>query len=64
MERDKIAQELADIGQEEARLMRKLIKLQKRRCDVLSSVACHTETGLSPDVSAAAVAPKNPPPND
>lgn len=64
MNKDKIAQELADLGRDEARLMRKLIKVQARRCELLSEVACHADTGLSPDVSAAAVAPKDPPPND
>lgn len=64
MSRDKVAQELADLGRDEARLMRKLIKLQKRRCELLSEVACHADTGLSPDVAAAAAGPKNPPPND
>lgn len=59
MNKDKVAQELADLGRGEARLMRKLIKVQARRCELLSEVACHADTGLSPDVSAAAVAPKD-----
>lgn len=59
MNKDKIAKEVADLGQEEAALMRALLKVQAKRCKLLSEVACHADTGLSPDVSAAAVAPKD-----
>jgi hypothetical protein len=59
MNKDKIAKELAELGQEESRLMHALIKVQKRRCKLLSEVACHADTGLEPDVAAASIAPKD-----
>lgn len=56
MDKNAIAAELAELGQEEARLMRKLAKVQAKRCKLL--------TGCIPDdldapVALAATAPKD-----
>lgn len=66
MNNNEIAKELADLGHSDFRLLSKLKAVSKaleanrlRRCELLSEVACHADTGLSPDVSAAAVAPKD-----
>jgi len=64
MNRNEIAKELAELGQDEARHMRKLAKVQARRCKLLSEVACHPDAGLSPDVVALAAGPKTPPADD
>lgn len=37
MDKNAIASELAELGQEEAKLMRKLAKVQGKRCKLLSS---------------------------
>lgn len=59
MNKNEIATEVIELGHEEARLMRQLAKVQAKRCKLLSEVACHEDTGLEPDVQAAAVAPKD-----
>lgn len=59
MNRNEIAKELAELGREEARLMRKLAKVQAKRCKLLSDVACNPDTGLEPGTVAAASAPKD-----
>lgn len=59
MDKNAIAKELAELGQAEAKLMRKLMKVQKRRCEMLSAIACSDDAGLEPDVAAAASAPKD-----
>lgn len=71
MDKNAIAKELADLGHSDFRLLSRLKAISKalehnrqRRCELLSSVACHADTALEPDVIAAAAAPKNPPPND
>jgi hypothetical protein len=57
MDHNEIATKLADFGRREARLMRKLAKVQAQRCSLLSEVAKHA--GLQPDVMAQSVAPKD-----
>jgi|GEM_PF-5610694 len=64
MNRNEIAKELAELGQDEARLMRKLAKVQARRCKLLSEVACHADAGLEPDVVTLAAVPKERPADD
>lgn len=66
MNKNEIAKELADLGHSDFRLLSKLKAVsraleanRKRRCELLSQVACHADTGLEPDVQAAAVAPKD-----
>jgi hypothetical protein len=44
MDKNEVARELAELGHEEARLMRKLAKVQAKRCKLLSS--CIDEAGL------------------
>jgi hypothetical protein len=57
MDPNKTALALAELGCKEARLMRNLMKLQKRRCRLLTDAAPHA--GLEPDVAAQSVAPKD-----
>jgi len=78
MNRNEIAKELAELGQDEARNeaegsrldklqaenRRERRKIQRRRCKLLSSVACHPDAGLSPDVVALAAVPKERPADD
>lgn len=64
MNNNAIATELAELGQEEARLMRKLVKVQKRRCKLMTDAACHPAAGLEPDVVTAAALPKKRPNDD
>lgn len=66
MNKNEIAKELADLGHSDFRLLSRLKAVskaleanRKRRCEILSQVACHADTGLEPDVSAASVAPKD-----
>jgi len=59
MNRNEIAKELAELGQDEARLMRKLAKVQARRCNLLSDVARHADAGLEPGIVTAATEPKD-----
>ena len=62
MDKNAIAKELTDLGQTEAKLMRKLIKVQKRRCAIHQQIAGCAEAGLDDGTIAAARAPKNEPP--
>jgi len=62
MDKNAIATELADLGQEEARLMRKLVKVQRKRCKLLSD--CIPDAGLDDGVMAAAALPKERPEDD
>jgi len=57
MDKNAIATELADLGQEEARLMRKLAKVQRKRCKLLSD--CIPDAGLDDGVVTAATEPKD-----
>lgn len=59
MNRNDVANELAELGRDEARLMRKLAKLQARRCKLLSDIACHPDAGLDPVVAASTTEPKD-----
>lgn len=72
MNKNEIAKELAELGQEEARLHveetdlnMQLAKnrqarraLARKRCKLLRDVACHPDAGLDPDVTAKANEPK------
>lgn len=55
-----IAEELARIGQREAKVTRKLLRLQQARCLLLSQAACDhgVNIGLPGDVVANVIAPK------
>jgi hypothetical protein len=57
MDHNEIAKELAALGRDEARLMRRLAKVQAKRCKLLSGLA--PQAGLSPDVEAQSIAPKD-----
>jgi hypothetical protein len=57
MDKNEVARELAGLGQEEARLMRKLAKVQAKRCNLLSS--CINEAGLDDETLSAARASKD-----
>jgi hypothetical protein len=57
MDHNEIATKLAGFGRREARLMRKLAKVQAERCKFLSGLA--GQAGLQPDVAAQSVAPKD-----
>lgn len=57
MDNNAIAKELAELGQEEARLMRKLAKVQAKRCKLLTS--CIDEAGLDDGTASAARARKD-----
>lgn len=73
MNKDKIAKELAELGHSDFRLLSKLEALigritdvrvaleanRKRRCELLSEVACHADAGLDGEVMAASIAPKD-----
>lgn len=63
MDKEAIAQKLAKWGRVEATLMRQLARIQAKRCALLTEVATMEEAQLSPDVLAAAVAPKEEPDN-
>ena len=57
MDKNEIATELAELGQEEARLMRKLAKVQAKRCKLLCD---HGEgIGVSPETMETARARKD-----
>jgi len=78
MNRNEIAKELAELGQDEARNeaegsrldklqaenRRERRKIQRRRCKLLSDAACHPDAGLSPDVVTLAAVPKERPADD
>lgn len=57
MDKNAIARELTELGQDEAQLMRKLAKVQAKRCKLLSS--CIDESGLDGDTASAARASKD-----
>lgn len=73
MNKNEIASQLADLGQEESRLHVEetdlnvqLAKnrqarraLARKRCKLLRDVACHPDTGLDPAVTAKANEPKD-----
>lgn len=73
MNKNEIASQLAELGQEEARLHAEesalIIELGKnrqarralvrKRCKLLRDVACHPDTGLDPAVTAKANEPKD-----
>lgn len=58
MDKNETALKLANLGLREARLMKKLLLVQKDRCELLQCAAQSEETGLTPDVVAFSVAPK------
>lgn len=67
MDRNAIAHELGKLGREDfrcmARMARDLARIEAnraRRCELLTAVARAPETGLAPDVSTNATAPKDP----
>jgi len=78
MDKNAIATQLAELGQEEARNeaegarldklkaenRRERRQIQRRRCKLLTDAACHPDAGLSPDVAALAAGPKDPPADD
>jgi hypothetical protein len=69
MDKNAIAQELAELGKSDKRLLAtlesnqallaKLESNRARRCEILMKVAQHPDAGLSPDVMAASVQPKD-----
>jgi len=68
MNKDKKALELAKLRKRQARLAKfmqhyanEMVELDGEICTLLTE--CAPDAGLSPDVAAAAVAPKDPPPN-
>jgi hypothetical protein len=62
MNKNAIATQLAELGQEEVRLMRKLVKVQRKRCKLLSD--CIPGAGLDDGVVTLAAGPKDPPADD
>lgn len=66
MDRNAIASEVTELGARENRItrhvrqkMRELSAIQKRRCELLTHVACHPDAGLDTPTVAAASAPKD-----
>ncbi len=66
MDKNAIANELADLGQSDARLLDRLKAVSKaleanraRRCELLSAIACDVETDLDAATTAKASEPKD-----
>jgi len=57
MKHDKPAKRLIELGHEEAKLTRALMRVQAERCAILRECECDAET--SPEVTAMASAPKD-----
>ncbi len=66
MDANNLARKLRRFGDIEHGLTVRLQRVQQKRCELLTDLACsHGATlGLSTDVVAASVVPKEPPPED